>query len=200
MAKQSLKKSKDQEQEYAKVLPQKPASIAIKQAFGGNVQPIIETGTLSQLSRQTWEGLQEVSDAIGMSIAQMAEDIHSTVEMVKNAGCEHPAEFNAIVSKTNEDFQKFVADFQSITIRHYGRTGYIESPDDLALSLSIFEDYQQFRAFFDGVMHHSLISFTEYALEAKDRLLDKMKQEEAEAAKAATEAVALSVSNPNTVA
>jgi hypothetical protein len=49
-------------------------------------------------------------------------------------------------------------------------TGSFQTPDDTALALSIFEDYTQFRAYFEGVIHHTLISFTEFALEAQDRM------------------------------
>ena len=84
-----------------------------------------------------------------------------------------------VVEKTNHDFQKFISDYEKIRARHMGKSGFIESSHDLALSLSVFEDYQQFRAFFDGAMHHTLISFTEYALEAKDRAL-KLQSEQSE--------------------
>lgn len=130
--------------------------------------------------QQRWEDLRDISDAIASLVATMAESINETVELVKVAGCDHPAEFAAVVKKTNEDYLKFVDDFLLVKSKHEGKTGKVNGPDELALMLRVFEDYQQFRAKFDGVMYHTQISFTEYALEAKDRLLAMEQKQQAE--------------------
>lgn len=155
---------------------------AVGSAFHNQARALPKTGSIEGSNKQTWEALLEISDAIGNQIATTAEDISSTVELVKHLGCEHIGEFNAVVNRTNSDLTKFASDFLSVKNRHAGKTGFIETPDDLALSLSIYEDYQQFRAHFDGTMHHTLISFTEYALEAKDRAVAIREKELAEEA------------------
>lgn len=118
---------------------------------------------------QTWEMLQEISDEIANSIAAMAITINETVEMVRLVGCEHPQEFKILVTKTNEDLVKFSNDFAKVKAQHEGRTGHVKDENETALCFSIFENYMQFRAHFDGTMHHTQIAFTEYALEARDR-------------------------------
>lgn len=166
-------------EENVKMLFPKPVAAVVGDLFHNAPQTIVTEGDPNNVPKQSWEQLSDISAAIGESIAQMASDIHTTVEMVKQLGCDHIREFNAVVEKTNQDFQKFIGDYEKIRARHVGKSGFIESSQDLALSLSVFEDYQQFRAFFDGAMHHTLISFTEYALEAKDRAL-KLQAEQAE--------------------
>lgn len=161
-----------------RVLAAKPVALAVKGAYARNT---VSHGTMDASIKQTWESLEDISREIGQWMAQMAQDIHDSVELVKIAGCEHIQEFNAAVIKTNSDFVKFMADYEKVRAKHAGKNGFIQSPDDLALALQIFEDYNQFRAYFDGVMHHSLISFTEYALEAKDRLAAKAAEEEKQA-------------------
>lgn len=133
----------------------------------------------ARIAKPTWEGITRLSDEIRNYIAQMASDINESVEMVKIAGCQNPVEFNAMVLKTNDDIMQFTNDFLKVAQMHAGRTGFIKSPDDLALSIQVHENYNQFRVKFEGVMHHSLISFTELALQARDRWQAKEKEEEA---------------------
>ena len=178
MAKSKKAVSKD-ENNVVQLFP-KPTAVAVGNAFNSRPSPLIMKGNPAHSQKQTWEALAEIGDEIGRFIGQMAADINESVELVKRAGCEHIQEFNAVVNKTNQDFEKFIGDYELIKAKHSSKTGYIESPDDIALSFSIFEDYQQFQAYFNGVMHHTLISFTEYALEAQDRLKAKAATEEGE--------------------
>lgn len=158
----------------------KQTTVAVASVFNDRPKPIMVNPRAAAGGKQTWEALAEIGDSIGNYIAQMASDINESVELVKTAGCEHLSEFNAVVIKTNSDFTTFIDDFDKIKAKHAGKTGYIDGPDDLALALSIFEDYNQFQAYFNGVMHHTLISFTEYALEAQDRLRNQAAQAQEE--------------------
>lgn len=133
----------------------------------------------SSAKKQTWEDLAAVGMSIAEYIATTAGAIHESVELVKQVGCDHTKEFVATVNKTNEDFNKFLTDYEKVKAKHEGKTGVIKKPEDVALSLRIFEDYQQLYAFFTGVMHHTQIAMTEYALEAKDRLQKQIQDEEA---------------------
>lgn len=156
----------------------KATAVAVGNAFNSRPRPMEVKHGKQANQKQTWEALAAIGDEIAGFIAQMANDINESVELVKRVGCDHIAEFNAVVLKTNKDFETFLGDFEKIKAKHSGKTGYIDGPDDLALSLSIFEDYNQFNAYFNGVMHHTLISFTEYALEAQDRLRQQAAAEE----------------------
>lgn len=154
----------------------KKTTRAMFEAFGAHV-PTNHRDKGRELA-PTWEGVTDISNEISNYVARMAQDINESVEMVKIAGCEHVGEFNAAVAKTNDDFNRFIGDLEKVKAKHAGKVGEIKTPDDLALSLQVFEDYQQFRAYFEGVMHHSLISFTEFALEARDRHQAKLAEEE----------------------
>lgn len=133
----------------------------------------------SKSKRPSWDALQDLSDEIGRTVVQMASDINDSVELVKRVGCDQPLEFNKIVEKTNQDFDTFLADYLKVKEKHKNKKGPIETDEDLAMSLRIFENYNQFQAFFHGVMHHSLIAFTEFALQAKDRILEEERKKTA---------------------
>lgn len=177
-------------------LSAKKTALGVNAAYPQTRGRVISGGVADYSIKQTWEKLTEISNEIGQWIAQMAQDISDSVELVKRYGCKHIAEFNATVAKTNTDFTKFIGDYEKVKEKHASKTGLIESPDDLALALQVFEDYNQFRAYFNGVMHHSLISFTEYALEAKDRYSDILREEEALAAAQAASEVAVKTEEP----
>lgn len=163
------------------VFPTMGAAI-VSRVYGNSIEPIeLKKGALVNSRSESWDKLAQLSSEIGNYIAQTAMDIGESVNLVRAYGCEHPKEFHVAVQKTNEDFQRFIDDFEKIKNRHIHKTGFINTPDDLALALSIFEDYNQFRAYFEGTMQHSLISFTEYALEAKNLAVQRDEDKKAAA-------------------
>ena len=159
----------------------KPSKMTLALATAFNANPAARLQKEEPQQRQHmdhWDAIHSFSDAIANNIAAMANSLNETVEMVKALGCEHIAEFNISVKKTNDDMLKFADDFAKVRARHHHFSGPITTPDALAMSLSIIEDYKQFQAYFDGVMHHTLISFTEFALEAQDRARAKLAKDE----------------------
>lgn len=150
-------------------LQKKPTAHAILGAYGARYPTDHQDKARAQ--KPSWNMLTKLKTEIGNYIGQMAEDINTSVEMVKMVGCDHIEEFNVAVNATNNDFQNFIKDFNSVAKKHEGREGIIKNPNDLALSMQIFEDYNQFRAKFEGTMHHALINFTDYSLEARDRMV-----------------------------
>lgn len=163
----------------------KTTASAVRQALGAGQVPRLPTTAAIRKNSEgtTWEALGDVANAIGAEIGNMAQSVQESVQLINTYGCEHPKEFKVAVERTNADFDKFVADFMLIKEQHTGRHGPICTPDEIALSLEIFEKYNQFRAFFGGVLHHTQITFTEFAMEAM--AIAKKKQAEEEAAKAA---------------
>lgn len=172
-----------------KILSPTPIAAAVAAAYGRRLQPVFtadetepqkKSDSEKFVDTRTWEDLHQMRDVVGMMIRQHAESIHESVELVKSVGCDHVAEFNAAVNKTNLDLEQFMTGYRRINDRHSTLTGPLNSPDDVAEWLSIFEDYQAFQAHFEGVMHHTLITFTEFALEAQERLQKQAKIEDAE--------------------
>ena len=165
-------------------LPSQTASAMMVKAGISEMQ---DEHNRNEIFENTWTRVEELRDEIRKWIDSMITDINHTVEMVKLYGCDHIAEFNIKVKTANEDLINFVKDFVKITEKHADYTGRVESDEELTLCLVVFENYVQFKAKFEGVMSHTMISFTEYLLEARDKAREK-EQQEAEA-KAAEEKV-----------
>lgn len=134
---------------------------------------------MSQVDFETpnWSSVEALSAEISAWILRTAEDINESVNLVKTFGCTHVNEFNVIVEKTNDDLKSFMDDFEKVKSKHKDFSGDINSPDELTLCIQVFEDYVQFRAKFEGVMYHTLISFTEYSLEAKELAVKRIEKE-----------------------
>ena len=158
------------------IRPTKAATAVAASIGGAAAVPRAIVAPVQKAPRKHWQMIDEISADIAQKIALMANSINDSVVMVRSMGCDHPNEFNILVAKTNDDLMQFAEDYKKVKEQHAGKSGPIDSPDDNALSIMVFENYMQFLAKFDGTMHHTLISFTEYALEAKDRakaLLEK---------------------------
>lgn len=128
--------------------------------------------------RQSWEDLEAISMEIRTEIQDMAISLNEAVELVRAApGMVNAREFDIAVSKTNKDLETFTSDFLVIANTHRDRRGAVQSDDDLAECLAIYEKYMQFKALFNGVFHHTAILFTEFSLQAKDGMEAAMIEE-----------------------
>lgn len=128
----------------------------------------------------SWDSLNSLRDELAIYIGTMASGINESVELVKASGfARNINEFTVAVNKTNEDFKMFIKDFEKVKASHEGKNGKARNANQLAEIFMIFENYMQFRAKFDGVMYHTEVMFTEYALDAKEWL-----RKEAQAAQA----------------
>lgn len=159
-----------QTKEKSQVIEIRPTPMAagIAQSLGGKQPEPIVAG-IRHNKKDNWAIVDEIAQATGDLIAVSVNGINETVEAVKTFGCVHVNEFNATVNKTNEDLQRFADDYVKIRQKHEGRKGAITSMEDRALSVTVVEEYRNFQAMFNGVMGHTVIAFTEFALEAKDR-------------------------------
>jgi hypothetical protein len=145
-----------------------------------NVQArsLVTQGDVNKASQQTWEELNEISEAIASQIGTIASEIHETTQLVRRYGCTHVREFNIAIEAANRDLNKFTDDFIKIREQHNTKHGIVRNNDDLSLCINLFENYQQFSAHLNGTMQHTLITFTEFALEAKDRAQAMLEKEE----------------------
>lgn len=152
------------------VKPSVGASLVAAAFPNVHTRSVVTSGSVEKVSQQTWEELTGISEAIAHQIATIANEIHETVQFVKTYGCQHVKEFNIAVEAANRDLEMFTNDFIKIRNQHNTRHGVVSGNDELALCINLFENYQQFSGYLNGTMQHTLITFTEFALEAKDRI------------------------------
>jgi hypothetical protein len=128
-------------------------------------------------AKENWANLDSFADELAGLVYQNAQSVMQTVQMVTQCGgVDNPKEFARAVSTAEADLLRFSDELNKIRTRHQGKVGEVQSADDLTHYLSVFEDYVSFNAFFQGTFQHTMIVFTEYALQAKDRMITQRAQ------------------------
>ena len=157
-----------------------PIAAATAEAVGRKPTPLVYSQKKEDQDAQfNWQQLEEISFTMAGVIAQTATEFQKTIDLVSQAGTlKDPARFDADVRVTMEDLTKFTDEFCKIKAKHEGCHGFIETAEERMKYLTVFEDYRAFGAFFQGTMHHKLMDFTEYALDAKDALVERAGTEE----------------------
>lgn len=157
-----------------------PGAAIVSAAYpSAKIASVAVKGDISKSNQQTWEELADISEAIAKQIAATADQINQTAMMVAAHGCDRISEYNIAINAANRDLNQFTDTFCSIRDKHIAKHGIITDSDDLAFCIHLFENYQQFIAHFNGTMSHTMILFTDFALQAKDRLMAKLAEEQA---------------------
>lgn len=150
-----------------------PTALAssLAQARGHELKTITRPSVFpKQVSRQNWDDLKALGTEITLEVGTFADQIKQSDDLIMAYGCKHVHEYALVKSKATKMLNEFVNDLLAIKAKHEGRTGFVKDEEENTLLLNIFEDYRQFQSYFQGSMMHTMISFTEYALEANDVL------------------------------
>lgn len=134
----------------------KPSAAALNMIYGSQA---VDNGPVVE---QRWEELQEIYDQAANGLVTMASSVSEALttpgitEHIDNL-----AETNLAVEGLNRDLRAFTDTLVQIHDRHKDKTGLITDPDDLALSLSVFEDYANFSVQFQAVTMPTVLTIVE---------------------------------------
>lgn len=172
------------------VMPTPMASAVASAIGGGQPQALRYSKEAESKNEQlNWYQIEDFSNTVGDMIAQTAQEFKATIDLVNSV--KHVADmarFNASVVTASGDLERFTEDFVKVKTKHEGEHGFIETAEGRMKYFAIYEDYRALAAFFQGTMHHTLIEFTEFALDAKDKLIEQEKEQAAQAAPATEQA------------
>lgn len=130
----------------------------------------IETG------RQKWDDLDALYDEIAQSIMTISVEIEKSLQYMRNIDYKSN-ELNITINTFNEDMINLSKSAAAIRQKHAGKVGFVTSPDDLSLSMELFNDYTIiFDHFKTMVMQPSLI-VTEHYAKATEMYREKQKLE-----------------------
>lgn len=155
-----------------------PIAAAVSHAVGGG-QPAslrYSQDAESKNEQLNWYQIEDFSNTVGNMIAQTAQEFKATIDLVNSV--KHVADmarFNASVVTASGDLERFTEDFIKVKAKHEAEHGFITTAEARMKYFAIYEDYRALAAFFQGTMHHTLIEFTEFALDAKDKLIEQEK-------------------------
>ena len=123
------------------------------------------------LPDQKWEDLDGAYDAAAQAIYTVGSELAALIALpgikqhIKNPGA-----FNTALGAINSDLLAFTDELVAIKARHKGKTGQIVESNDLALCLSIFEDYANFTTRFVGVTTPAVLELGGAIDEAKNAM------------------------------
>lgn len=164
-----------------KEIKPKPLNALVGSALGHETKPVLIPGiNQKKVDRQNWDDLMLLAQDHAAEIRHYAASIQEVNEIVAQHGCHHPKEYEIVSKRAMEYLEKFTNDFLKAYERHKERKGPVMDEDENALLISVFEDYRSWHTYLSGTMSHIMISFTEFALEANDRMKEKEAAERGE--------------------
>lgn len=126
--------------------------------------------------RQKWDDLESLYQEIANSILIISNQLNDSLKAMNLIGYKSN-ELNITIQTFNTDILNFSSSISAIRAKHIGKTGFVTSPDDLSLSMEIFNDYTiMFEHFKTIVLQPSLI-VTEHYSEAMDLHNKKIKEQ-----------------------
>lgn len=118
---------------------------------------------------QQWEEMDQFYQSIGQGLITVGQEVNSSVQLLRNLGITENAEVAVTVNGLNRDLQQFTEDLLAIRKRHDGLVGKVKDGDELALCLSIFNDYVILNDRFRAVVFPAMLTMTEHVTEAVAR-------------------------------
>jgi sulfur transfer complex TusBCD TusB component (DsrH family) len=115
-----------------------------------------------QDTKQSWEDLDRIYEKCGEAIIAIGNSVNTALaypgilEHVNNV-----PELKLSVITLKNDLENFTGELLAIKARHANKFGYIEDENDLADSISIFEDYVSFSSKFQTITTPTLINIIE---------------------------------------
>jgi hypothetical protein len=118
--------------------------------------------TLTDEDKQTWEDLSNIYIALANSIVDLGGSINLAIQAVVGIeGLSIPPELNLIIKTVSSDLNSFSKQLVSIKKQHEDRSGIVETDDDLALCLSLFQDYVSLQERMTAVTFNPMLEISE---------------------------------------
>lgn len=90
---------------------------------------------------QTWESLTDIYNAVATSIVSIGTEVNNAIRTINALGVTDNVELTVSVNGLRRDIEQYTKDILIIRSRHEGQSGEVKDGNELALLISIFEDY-----------------------------------------------------------
>lgn len=130
-----------------------------------------------KLNEQQWSQLDEIYQTVAESIVEVASNVNQAIQLLNMVGTNNNAELVITAKGLNRDIEDFTRDLVYIKKRHEGKTGVVKDGDDLALCLSIFQDYTILQDRFKAIIFTPMLTISEFLADASDKIMADAKQQ-----------------------
>lgn len=125
---------------------------------------------------QNWKQIDEIYEAVATGIVSVASEVNQAIRAINLLGIQSNAELATNVRALTRDLETYSHDMVVIKSRHEGRSGTVKDGEELALCLSIFEDYVALNDRFRANVFPIVITVTEFLAEAVANNKDKVQE------------------------
>lgn len=112
--------------------------------------------------QQSWEEVDGLFQTIAEGIVNIGQEVNSSIRLMRSLGVHSNAEVAITVKGLTSDIESFAADLAKIKSRHEGFKGQIKDGEELALCLSVFNDYMVLNDRFRAVVFPAMLTVTEH--------------------------------------
>lgn len=120
--------------------------------------------------RQNWKELDDIYQTIAMSLVDISSRLRDSLQVISSAGVGNDPELTSIVRCITSDLKVFTDDLKLTQSKHINYSGIVKDGDELALCLSIFNDYVLLNDRFKTILFTPMLTVTEYLAEATEKL------------------------------
>ena len=138
--------------------------------------------------KQNWQQIDEIYESIATGIVSVASEVNQAIRAINLLGVDSNAELAINVRSLTRDLETYSHDMVAIKERHKDFSGPVKDGEELALCLSVFEDYVALNDRFRANVFPVVITVTEFLAEAVSNNKEKVK-----------ETMASDLTNPNVV-
>lgn len=132
--------------------------------------------------KQNWNELDTLYEAIGTGILDIGTQVNDAIRLITTLGITNNAELAISVNGLTRDIEQYTKDLIHIRSHHKDKSGFVVDGADLALSLTLFDDYRGLHERFRANVFPVMLTVSEHLADAVSAH-NKAKQESEEQAK-----------------
>lgn len=152
--------------ESDKILP-----ASVKMDNGSTASPLLtslldKAGIVGDI-QQKWDEIDGIYTEIAQGIYQIGVEVNGAIRLINSLGIHKDVELATSVRGMTRDIEEFSQGLLKIKGRHEGMSGRVKDSEELALLLSVFEDYTALNNRFRAVVFPVMLTVTERLAQAQ---------------------------------
>jgi hypothetical protein len=118
---------------------------------------------------QKWSELDDIYQAVATAIVTTGTQINDCIRLINHIGVSDSKELETSINGLTRDIEQYSKDLVHIRSHHVQKTGIVKDGGDLALLLSLFEDYRGLDERFRANVFPVMLTVNEFLAEASSK-------------------------------
>ena len=113
-------------------------------------------------SNQTWDKLDEISQAVSTMLVQVAIEINKTIQLINHANISNK-EIHITIEGLKRDLASYTDKIVALKQKHAGKSGLVTNADEYSVCMSIGLEYMSLNEEIRALLFQPITTLTEYA-------------------------------------